>query len=207
VLLDDAAHARYALTNERLDLVWRQMLTDARRPNDVGEERRYWAQLVLVCATQQLAADGHDLFRGLVRFFVSFRNGLLWFCGVTMGGTLCVARSRSAGLGLGDLKARGAEPDDVVRAQRGCITDPSSVHPGAVQGTKIGNFEKIACTPESSMATRNLVIADIEVGVFAAPDQQLRLDGHAATRVRTVQDQEGGRFDCIAVIRLVPHGK
>jgi hypothetical protein len=56
-LLHRAAHARHDLADERLDLVDRETLTERGRADDVGEENRDRAELVVHEVHPRLASD------------------------------------------------------------------------------------------------------------------------------------------------------
>src|SRR5206468_6318441 len=114
VLLDDTTHTSHTLTHERLDLVRRQLLADARRSDDVREEGRHGPQLVLLCATEKI-------WRGLAHRFgkLAFpgRNRGFGLGGLSRGGGGGTARARShaAGVDRNDPEVRAAELDDVIR--------------------------------------------------------------------------------------------
>ena len=57
VLLDDTAHPADAVSDQRLDLLGRQALSDRRGADDVGEERRDGAQLIFLGLAQQVGGD------------------------------------------------------------------------------------------------------------------------------------------------------
>ena len=187
-LLDGAAHAADALADDHLHLGGREALAEARGADDVREQGRHGAQLVLgagrggrALVHARLRGRGHDRGRG--------RRGFR-----LLGGARGVAGHRQDRPPFLDrighhLHRARSDRDDIAGGEPFRPHDALSVHPGAVERPEILDLDRIVGRAYESMASRDERILDGDIRV-QAPDHELGLDRESTPSQRAVLDHE-----------------